>query len=39
MGIGCPGGEQEGKGSQENCPALGFYGDGTSFQVVFSYSF
>ena len=35
------GGEQEGKGTQENCSAawLGFYGDGISFRVVFGQSF
>ena len=40
---GAPGGKQEGKGTQENCSAtalsLGSYGDGISFQVVFSQSF
>ena len=38
IGKGCPGGEQEGKGTPENCSAmwfsLGFYSDGISFQVV-----
>ena len=35
-----PGGEQEGKGTQENCSAvLGFYGEGISFWIVFSQSF
>ena len=38
-----PGGEQQGKGTQENSSAtwlsLGFYGDGISFRVVFSQSF
>ena len=40
MGTGHPGGEQEGKGTQEppGC-SLGFYGDGISFRVVFSQSF
>ena len=40
------GGEQQGKGIQENCSvtchvarSLGFYGDGISFQVVFGQSF
>ena len=40
---GHPGGEQEGKGTQENCFAnghsLGIYGDGISFRVVFGQSF
>ena len=44
IGKGRPGGEQEGKGTQENCsvPWLavsGFYGNGISFPVVFSQSF
>ena len=42
IGKGHPGGEQEGRGTQENCPAawsLGFYGDGISFRVVFGQSF
>ena len=42
-GKGHPGGEQEGKGTQENSSAmwfcLRFYGDGVSFRVVFSWSF
>ena len=36
-----PGGEQQGKGNEENCSAtwlsLGFYGDGISFWVVPSF--
>ena len=43
IGKGHPGGEQEGKGTQENCSAaarsLEFYGEGISFQVVFGPSF
>ena len=44
IGKGHPGGEQSGKGTQENllcCVArsLGFYGDGISFRVVFDQSF
>ena len=43
IGKGHPGGEQWGKGTQENCSAaarsLGFCGDGISFQVVFGQSF
>ena len=44
IGKGRPGGEQESKGTQEDCSATwlavsGFYGDGTSFRVVFSQSF
>ena len=43
IGKGYPGGEQQGKGTQENSSAmwlsLGFYGDGPSFRVVFSQSF
>ena len=44
IGKGHPGGEQEGGGTQENCSVTwlavsGFYGDGISFQVVFSQSF
>ena len=42
IGKGHPGAEQEGEGTQENCSvalSLGFYGDGISFQVVFSQSF
>ena len=44
IGKGRPGGEQQGKGTQENrsftwlC-SLGLYGAGISFQVVFSQSF
>ena len=34
-----PSREQQGKGTQENCSAFGFYGDGINFQVVFSQSF
>ena len=37
IGKGHPGGEQEGKGTQENCSAE-FYGDGISFRVVFGQS-
>ena len=35
LGRGLLGGEQEGKGTQENCSvsSLGFYGDGVSFWV------
>ena len=43
LGKGHPGGEQLGKGTQENCSAiwlsLRFYSDGISFQVIFSQSF
>ena len=43
IGKGHPGGEQQGKGTQEDISAmaqsLGFYGDGISLQVVFSQSF
>ena len=43
LGTGHPGGEWQGKGTQENGSAmqlsLGFYGDGVSFQVVFGQSF
>ena len=43
IGKGHLGGEQDGKGTQENCCvtscSLGFYGDGISFRVVFSQSF
>ena len=43
IGKGHPGGEQEGKGTQEDCSAtrlaVGFYGDGIRFQAVFSQSF
>ena len=44
LGKGARGGEQEGKGTQEDCSATwlavsGFYGDGTSFRVVFNQSF
>ena len=43
IGKGHPGGEQEGKGTQEDCSAMrlavGFYGDGISFWVVFGQSF
>ena len=43
IGKGHPGGEQEGKGTQEllchMAGSLGFYGDGISFWVVFSQSF
>lgn len=41
IGKGCPGGEQEGKGTQKN-PRLcqpQVYGDGISFGVVFGQSF
>ena len=38
IGKGHPGGEKEGRGTQENCSAM-FYGDGISFLVVFSQSF
>ena len=41
---GHPGGAQYRKGTQENCSAtwlaaLGFYGDGISFRVIFGQSF
>ena len=43
IGKGHPGGEQEGEVTHENSSAmslsLGFYGDGISFQVIFSQSF
>ena len=42
IGKGRPGGEQEGKGTQEishMACSVGFYGDGISFLVVFSQSF
>ena len=43
IGKGSPSGEQEGKGTQENCSAtwleVGFYDDGISFQIVFNQSF
>ena len=43
IGKGHLGGEQEGKGTQEDCSAtrlaVGFYGDGIRFQAVFSQSF
>ena len=46
IGKGRPSGEQQGKGTQEKSSAswlmarsLRFYGDGISFQVVFSQSF
>ena len=43
LGKGHPGGEQEGKGTQEDCChvtcSLGFHGDEFSFRVVFNQSF
>ena len=41
IGKGHPGGEQQGKGTQENCSAtwLAFHGDGISLQDVFGQLF